>query len=158
MEVPDYLAISFSSTDYVGYMFGASSLESEDNLFFTRGLDRVPAIASLKEQFGLGEKLIEAYFQPYLYLNRDLIRAKGLDQAQVEKAIAAELLKFDGLAYAVSSTALRTDSVPDNLMTHAIPRNFHAKRSGGIYLVFQPNVFINEFDFCCWVWDCWCCR
>ena len=28
----DYLSISFSSTDYVGHLFGPSSLESEDNL------------------------------------------------------------------------------------------------------------------------------
>jgi predicted AlkP superfamily pyrophosphatase or phosphodiesterase len=31
-DVPDYLGISFSSTDYVGHIFGPSSLESEDNL------------------------------------------------------------------------------------------------------------------------------
>jgi predicted AlkP superfamily pyrophosphatase or phosphodiesterase len=194
--VPDYLAISFSSTDYVGHLFGASSLEIEDNLvrldqtltdllayvdkrvgldntlivlsadhgqpevpghlhergiqkahyFDTRSLDKTPAIAVLKKQFGIGEELIEAYFHPYLYLNRDLIRDKGLDQAEVEKAVAAELLKFDGVAYAVSSTALRTDSLPDNLMTRSILRNFHTKRSGDIYLVFEPNVFINDFD------------
>ena len=30
--IPDYLSISFSSTDYVGHTFGPSSLESEDNL------------------------------------------------------------------------------------------------------------------------------
>jgi len=30
--VPDYLAVSFSSTDYVGHLFGASSLESEENI------------------------------------------------------------------------------------------------------------------------------
>jgi predicted AlkP superfamily pyrophosphatase or phosphodiesterase len=195
-EMPDYLAISFSSTDYVGHLFGASSLESEDNLarldrtladlfayidkkvglantlivlsadhgqpevpghlhergidkaryFDTKGLDKAPAIASLKKQFGIGEELIEAYFHPYLYLNHNLIRAKGLDQAKVEKAVAAELLKFDGVAYAVSSSALRTDSLPDNLMTRSILRNFHPKRSGDIYLVFEPNVFINDFD------------
>lgn len=194
--VPDFLAISFSSTDYVGHLFGASSLEIEDNLvrldrtladllayvdkkvglantlivlsadhgqpevpghlhergiqkahyFDTKGLDKAPAIAALKKRFGIGEELIEAYFHPYLYLNHDLIRDKGLDQAEVEKAIAAELLKFDGVAYAVSSTALRTDSLPDNLMTRSILRNFHAKRSGDIYLVFEPNVFINDFD------------
>jgi predicted AlkP superfamily pyrophosphatase or phosphodiesterase len=194
--VPDYLAISFSSTDYVGHLFGASSLEIEDNLvrldrtladllayvdkrvglgntlivlsadhgqpevpghlhergiqkahyFDTKALDKTPAIAALKKQFGIGEELIEAYFHPYLYLNRDLIRDKGLDQAEVEKAVAAELLKFDGVAYAVSSTALRTDSLPDNLMTRSILRNFHTKRSGDIYLVFEPNVFINDFD------------
>ena len=31
-DVTDYLAISFSSTDYVGHLFGPSSLESEDNM------------------------------------------------------------------------------------------------------------------------------
>jgi predicted AlkP superfamily pyrophosphatase or phosphodiesterase len=195
-NVPDYLAISFSSTDYVGHLFGASSLETEDNMarldrtltdlfefidqevglentlivlsadhgqpevpghlheldidnahyFDTEALDKTPAIMALKKQFGLGEELIEAFFQPYLYLNHDLIREKGLDQGQVEQAVAAELLKFDGVAYAVSSTALRTDNLPDTLMTRSILRNFHPKRSGDIYLVFEPNVFINDFD------------
>jgi predicted AlkP superfamily pyrophosphatase or phosphodiesterase len=195
-DVPDYLAISFSSTDYVGHLFGASSLETEDNMarldrtladlfsfidkevglentlivlsadhgqpevpgylremgidnahyFDTGALDKTPAIMALKKQFGLGEELIEAFYQPYLYLNQDLIRAKGLDQAEVEQAVAAELLKFDGVAYAISSTALRTDSLPDTLMTRSILRNYHPKRSGDIYLVFEPNVFINDFD------------
>jgi predicted AlkP superfamily pyrophosphatase or phosphodiesterase len=31
-DVTDYLGISFSSTDYVGHIFGSSSLETEDNL------------------------------------------------------------------------------------------------------------------------------
>ncbi|KPK52807.1 MAG: alkaline phosphatase [Thiotrichales bacterium SG8_50] len=195
-EVPDYLAISFSSTDYVGHLFGASSLESEDNIgrldrtladllayvdkkvglkntliilsadhgqpeipshlhelginnahyFDTRNLDKTPAIAALKRKFGFGKELIEAYFQPYVYLNKKLIRDKGLNQAEVEKAVAEELMKFDGVAVAVSSTALRTASVPDTLLNRAILRNFHTKRSGDIYLVFEPNVFINDFD------------
>jgi len=195
-EIPDYLAVSFSSTDYVGHIFGASSLESEDNIarldrtladlfayiekkvgldntlivlsadhgqpevpghlhergidkahyFDTKDLDKTPAIAALKKQFGMAEELIEAYYHPYLYLNQKLIRAKGLDQAEVEKAIATELLKFKGVAYAVSSTALRTDALPDTLLTRSILRNFHSKRSGDIYLVFEPNVFINDFD------------
>ena len=37
---------------------------------------------------------------PYLYLNHEVIRKKGLDQAAVEKAVAAEMLKFKGVAYA----------------------------------------------------------
>jgi len=195
-EVPDYLAVSFSSTDYVGHIFGASSLESEDNIahldrtladllayidkkiglantlvvlsadhgqpevpgylhgldihdahyFDTDALDKTPAIAALKEKFGVGEELIEAFFQPYVYLNRDLIRDKGLDQAEVEKAVADELEKFDGVATAVSSTALRTANLPDTLLMRSILRNFNPKRSGDIYLVFEPNVFINDFD------------
>jgi predicted AlkP superfamily pyrophosphatase or phosphodiesterase len=195
-EIPDYLAISFSSTDYVGHLFGASSLESEDNIarldrtlaellayvdkkvglkntlivlsadhgqpeipghlhelgienahyFDTKALDKTPAIAALKKQFGIGEELIEAYFQPYVYLNRKLIQEKGLEQAMVEKVVAEELLKFDGVAAAVSSAALRTASLPDTALNRSILRNFHPKRSGDIYLVFEPNVFINDFD------------
>ena len=67
--VPDYLAISFSSTDYVGHVFGASSLESEDNL---ARLDRVLAdlFAYIDDKVGellaelerLGVDVIEAGF------------------------------------------------------------------------------------------------
>ncbi len=195
-EVPDYLAISFSSTDYVGHIFGASSLETEDNLlrldrtlaklfayvdrkvglantlivlsadhgnpevpgylnelgfgrahhFDTEAMDKDPAIKALKTKFGIGEELIQAYFHPYVYLNRDLIRSRGLDAADVERAVAEELVKFDGIAAAVSSTALRTGGLPDTLLIRSILRNFHPNRSGDIYLVFEPNVFINDFD------------
>ena len=194
--IPDYLAISFSSTDYVGHIFGASSLETEDNIahldrtladlfayvdqkvglentlivlsadhgqpevpghlhergiedahyFDTAALDKTPAIAALKARFGIGEELIRTYSQPYLYLNYDVIRAKGLDQAEVEAAVAEELLKFEGVAAAVSSTALRTGGLPDTLLMRSILKNFHPKRSGDIYLVFEPYVFINDFD------------
>jgi len=195
-DVPDYLAISFSSTDYVGHIFGASSLETEDNIarldrtlanlfafideqvglkntlivlsadhgqpetpgflaevgihtaftFDPKALDKTPAIAALKQRFGLGAELIQEFFHPYLYLNNDLISAKGLDQAEVEAAIATELMKFKGVTAAVSSSALRTADLPDTALMGAIRHNFHQKRSGDIYLVLEPNVYISDFD------------
>jgi hypothetical protein len=81
-----------------------------------------------------------------VYLNRELIHDRGLDQAAVERAVAGELVKFDGVAAAVSSTDLRTASLPDTLLMRAILRNFHPARSGDIYVVFEPNVFITDFD------------
>ncbi|MBN9670037.1 alkaline phosphatase family protein [Roseibium aggregatum] len=53
----DYLAVSFSSTDYVGHLFGPSSLEAEDNL---RRLDRTLAdlLAHVDEKVGLDKTLI----------------------------------------------------------------------------------------------------
>ncbi len=56
-EVPDYLAISFSSNDYVGHLFGASSLEIEDNL---ARLDRTLAdlFAYVDKKVGLANTLI----------------------------------------------------------------------------------------------------
>ena len=54
---PDYLQISFSSTDYVGHLFGPSSLETEDNIL---RLDRTLAdlFRFVDEKVGLDQTLI----------------------------------------------------------------------------------------------------
>ena len=56
-EVTDYLSLSFSATDYVGHMFGPSSLESEDNLL---RLDRTLAelFRFVDETVGLNQTVI----------------------------------------------------------------------------------------------------
>ena len=195
-EIPDYLSISFSATDYVGHIFGPSSLEAEDNLlqldrtlaelfayidekigldqtiivlsadhgapdapgylnevgfseahyFEPDQVEKEPAFTALKEQFGIGEDLIQAYFHPYFYLNRELIREKGLEQGAVEQAVAAELMKLDGISAAYSSMALSSGNLSDTLLMRSVLRNHYPKRSGDIYVVFEPNVFINDFD------------
>jgi len=54
---PDYLQISFSSTDYIGHLFGPSSLETEDNILC---LDRTLAdlFQFIDEKVGLDQTLI----------------------------------------------------------------------------------------------------
>ena len=194
-SVTDYLAISFSSTDYINHLFGPSSLEAEENqrrldrtlaellrfidakvglahtLIVLSGdhgspevpgylealgigagyvepeaFDRQPALDALKKQFGLGKELIETYFHPYLYLNRELIRKKGLDPGEVERAVAAELVRFPGVSLAVSSHALLEGDVPDTWQMRAVLRNHDPDRTGDIYLVFAPQTFIRDFD------------
>jgi predicted AlkP superfamily pyrophosphatase or phosphodiesterase len=196
----DYLSISFSSTDYVGHLFGPSSLESEDNLlrldrtlaelfrfidqkvglantvivvsadhgaaeipgylnefgidakYFKpdaldpKTLEKQPAIESLKKKFGIDKELIQSYFQPYVYLNHDALRERGLNQAEVERAVAVELEKIDGVWLALPSSALAEGSLPDTPLNRAILRNYNSKRSGDIYVVFKPGWFINDFD------------
>lgn len=193
--VTDYLSVSFSSTDYVGHMFGPSSLESEDNLLRLDrtlaallkyvdekvGLDHTlivlsadhggpeappdlrryglesqyvdpdawekePGIAALKKRFGIGQELIRGYFHPYLYLNRELIAEKGLLLGEVEEAVATELVKLDGVALAVSSTAMASGKLPDTPLLRTVLNNYNPRRSGEIYVVFQPSWFINDFD------------
>jgi arylsulfatase A-like enzyme len=193
--VPDYLSISFSSTDYVGHVFGPSSLESEDNLLRLDrtlaelfrfvdekvGLDKTlivlsadhggpeapgylaelgfessyidpetydkeGAIQSLKARFGVGKELITTYFHPYLYLNRDEIQKKGLNQQEVEQAVADEVSRFDGVTLAIQSSALASGGLSDTPLIKSILRNYNPQRSGDIYLVFDPNRFINDFD------------
>ena len=57
-----------------------------------------------------------------------------------------ELTKLPGIAFAFSSLALARGGVADTLMTKAVLRNYHAKRSGDVYVVFEPQHFINDFD------------
>jgi len=190
-DVPDYLAVSFSSTDYVGHIFGIASLESEDNILqLDRTLadlfeyvdekvglqntlivlsadhgapeapeymaslgmdvdrltpskfDTAPAVKALKERFGIGRELIKMYQHPYLYLDHRLIRERGLDLADVEGALVEELMKFDGIALAVSSSDIRRGRLPEAPVIQQVRRNFHPKRSGDIYLVQEPYWFL----------------
>ncbi|MDH4025304.1 MAG: alkaline phosphatase family protein [Desulfuromonadales bacterium] len=194
-DVPDFLGVSFSSTDYVGHIFGPSSLETEDNLLrLDRSLadllafidkqvgldntlivlsadhggpevpgylnefgidagysdpekwDKQPALAALKNEFGVDKELISGYNHPYVYLNQEVIQQRELDPRAVEQAIAAELLQFEGIAQAVGSTALREGNLPDTALNQAILKNFNPNRSGDIYVVFKPHWFINDFD------------
>jgi predicted AlkP superfamily pyrophosphatase or phosphodiesterase len=194
-DVPDYLGVSFSSTDYVGHMFGPSSLESEDNILqldqtlaelFSfidenvglentlivlsadhgtpevpgylqelgiqagfvepKSWDKQPALAELKKQFGVDKDLIVGYNHPYVYLNHEVIKKNKLNQAEVAKAVAKQLVQFEGIAQAVSSSELREANLPDTPINLAILNNFNPNRSGDIYIVFEPHWFIRDFD------------
>jgi len=193
--ITDYLAVSYSATDYVGHFFGPSSLEAEDNLLqldrtladlfayvhqevglentlivlsadhggpeapgYLESLgipagyvspdtwDTGSAIDRLKSRFGIEGKLIEGYDHPYVYLASELLDDPDVDLAALEQAIAAKLVAFPAVAYAVPSTSLERGTVPDNLLIRAVRNNYNAARSGNVYVVFQPGWFINDLD------------
>ena len=56
-DIPDYLSVSFSATDYIGHAFGPSSLEAEDNFL---KLDRTIAklLSFVDKKIGLDNTLI----------------------------------------------------------------------------------------------------
>ena len=194
-DVTDYLSVSFSATDYVGHVFGPSSLEAEDNILQLDrtiaallahvdehvGLDntlivlsadhggpdtpgylkslgipagyvnpdfwnRESAIAGIKREFNISGKLFETYAHPYLYISTDVKNNVNIDQRALEAAVVEALSKLGGVSQAVSSAALKDGGLPDTFLNRAIVNNFNAKRSGDIYVVFEPNWFINDFD------------
>lgn len=194
-DITDYLSISFSTTDYVGHLFGPSSLEAEDNILrldrrladlfdfidqqvgldqtlivlsadhggpgtpgYLNGLkipagyidpdtwDRQAAIERLKQQFNINGKLIEKYEHPYLYLSPEVMGDASINRQDLENAVVRELMKFPGVSLAVSSTALQAGNLPDTFLYRAVLNNFNAKRSGDVYIVFEPYWFINGFE------------
>jgi predicted AlkP superfamily pyrophosphatase or phosphodiesterase len=194
-KVTDYLSVSFSATDYVGHVFGPSSLEAEDNILqldrtiaellahvdevvglentlivlsadhggpdspgYLNSLgipasyvnpdswDSDAAIKRIKDRFGISGELIETFAQPYLYFSAEVKNNDEIDHEALEAAVVEELSRFKGVSLAVSSTALSRGNLPDTHIYRAVVNNFHAKRSGDVYIVFEPNWFINDFD------------
>jgi hypothetical protein len=70
----------------------------------------------------------------------------NMDTGAIEAAIVEELSKFDGVALAVSGSALRKGKLPDTPLYRSVLKNFNSKRSGDVFIVFEPNWFINDFD------------
>jgi predicted AlkP superfamily pyrophosphatase or phosphodiesterase len=194
-DVPDYLSVSLSSTDYVGHIFGPSSLEAEDNMlrldrtlagllahvdarigldqtlvvlsadhgapehpdylatlgieagtFDFERVDTEPGFVRLTAEFGESRDLILNFSNPYLYLDTAEIAARGLDQVEVERAVAEELERLPGIAHAIASSDLRAGAVPRGKIQDAVLANFHPDRSGDVYVVFEPHWFIADFD------------
>ena len=194
-EVTDYLSISLSSTDYVGHLFGPSSLEAEENLRrvdqlladlfryvdaaigldntlivlaadhgapdtpgYSNSLnipggyvrpdswDQQAAIERLKRQFNVQGELIEKYQHPYIYLSPEIATRSDAEREAIERAVAAEVALFPEVSLAISSRALEYGNLPDTELVRAVLRNFNPKRSGDVYVVFEPNWFINDMD------------
>lgn len=190
----DYLSVSFSSTDYVGHLFGPSSLEAEDNLLrLDRTLARLlqavdervglqhtlvvlsadhggpdtpgylhslgipagyvdpaqwpkaAAIERIERDFGI-DRLIESYSHPYVYLSDEVNARPAPEREAIERRAAEELERFQGVALAISSMALRRGNVPAGELHDAVRRNFNPTRSGDIFIVFRPNWFINDME------------
>ena len=193
--ITDYLSVSFSSSDYVGHVFGPSSLEAEDNILQLDrtiadllahvdsivGLEntlivlsadhggpdtpgylntlRIPAgyvdpsswdkdsaIERIKSAFDIQGELFATYAHPYLYFASDVKNDPRIDREALEAAVVYELSRLPGVSLAVSRSALRRGNLQETELMRSVVNNFHSKRSGDVFIVFEPNWFINDFD------------
>lgn len=142
------LSADHGAAEAPGYLreFGIDARYFNPNTLDPKTLEKLPAIEAVKKKFGINKELIQAFFQPYIYLNHEVLRERGLNQTEVERAVAVELEKLDGVWLASPSSALAEGSMPDTPLNQAILRNYNSKRSGDIYVVFRPRWFINDFD------------
>jgi predicted AlkP superfamily pyrophosphatase or phosphodiesterase len=190
----DFLAVSFSATDYIGHLFGPSSRESEDVIL---RLDRVLAelFRAIDQAVGLGNALVvlsadhggpeapeaarevgieagrfpldvfrkgdgplhravEARFgrpgliadhsHPYLYLDERAIREADLELVEVERFVAAEAMRIEGILHAVARSDLLAGRVANASLAPAIRRSFARGRSGNVHLVQNPYWFLHS--------------
>jgi predicted AlkP superfamily pyrophosphatase or phosphodiesterase len=127
-DVPDYLSISLSSTDYVGHLFGPSSLEMEDQIL---RLDRkiTDLLSFVDERVGIDNTLIvlsadhgaadpPGYLQRYgitaAYINpKEWNTTPGLARVKKRFGLGKELIKsyFHPYIY-LDEKAVSNASVP----------------------------------------------
>ena len=193
--VPDYLSVSFSSTDYVGHLFGSSSLEMEDNLLRldrilaelfsfidkTVGLKHTLIVLSadhggpevpgylrslgddvehvnredfdvaalngaLREATGLDIDLVKTFFTPYVYLDQELIAAKGLNLAEIQRQVAELVMQNPAVFSAYAAADVDAGRLPESPLVAMAAANYYPRRSGDVHVVFGSQEFIADFD------------
>ncbi|MDR9826776.1 alkaline phosphatase family protein [Vibrio sp. FNV 38] len=113
------------------------------------GLDKMKqsgVFDAVEKQFGLGEDVVRQYADPYVYLNHEVITAKGHNIADVQSVIARQLEGIDGIDQAITATDIMKRQLADTRINQLVTNNHHPIRSGDIYVVYNPNVYINDFD------------
>lgn len=180
----DLLAISYSSTDYVGHKYGVAAIETEDTylrldkeierlltyldekvgagqytVFLTadHGAVHVPAyLNSLKipsgyfkkdefiafvenqcqQQYG-SSSIIENISNYQIFLNKEEVRQKGLNQHEVSQFLADVVIEFEGIYKAVTAHTLQTNGFND-IILQRLQNGYNQKFSGDVLMVPNP--------------------
>jgi len=123
-----------------------STLGMKTEVVAPKTWDKTPSMQALKKKFGMDKALIKSYFHPYIYLDRDLIERRKLSLEQVQKAVAMEVAKFDGVALAVTSSDIEQGNTPQDYR-HTLVGNNHSKnRSGDVYIVLEAHRFVADME------------
>ena len=101
--------------------------------------DTAPAVARIKERFGISGALFEGYDHPYLTLAAEVRNNPDIDRVALETMISDELVAFEGVAYAILSARLSEGSLPDNALMQAVLNNYHPGRSGDMPFCISPK-------------------
>lgn len=96
----------------------------------------------VEERYGDAD-LVEAFHNQQVFLDRERVRAAGIDQRRIEEDIAYFLLEQDGVAGAVPGSALRFGTFSDGHRAK-LQRGFHPRRSGDVVAWMEPH-WISDF-------------
>ncbi len=105
---------------------------------------RAKLSTALKPRFNGVEGLVAAVIPPGIYLDRAKIDAQHLDAAAVEAALAEELRKEPGVAYAFTRSDLLAGRIGHTALLDSVQRAFHPKRSGDVVVVQKEFWYFDE--------------
>lgn len=99
------------------------------------------AEAFLNSKFGnnqRGAHWLSATEESWVYLNRQLLRERGLQQAEVEYALAKWLKVQPGILEAYTRTGLLSNAPSENVFQEQVRRSFYPDRSGDVGVILKP--------------------
>jgi predicted AlkP superfamily pyrophosphatase or phosphodiesterase len=91
--------------------------------------------AGLRERYKSDDNFVVAFWNPSLYLNLETVDRLGLDPAEVQRALAEEILKVPGISIAMTRADLMAGTITDNPILRKLQRSFHPKLSGSVLIV-----------------------
>jgi hypothetical protein len=192
-DVPDFLAVSFSSLNAVAHLKGISSVEVKDivlrldqkiALFLQKineqvGLKRTLIVLTaahgmpesvvvaqqrglhnsayfdpdqlkqsqvfqpLLDRYQLGSEVVTSYDFPHIYLNRELIRKRGLALETVQQILAASILRLSGVLKVMTSTQLEQGNLPQTALSKKVMNSFDPERSGDLHVILEPRRYLR---------------
>ncbi|MBD1397248.1 alkaline phosphatase family protein [Pontibacter sp. JH31] len=93
----------------------------------------------LNKTFGKG-RWVERYTNQQVYLNHKTIAGKKLTRLEVQEAAANYVMRFDGVAKAITAEAIQRAGWAGGLMSR-LESGYNAQRSGDVIVVLQPGWF-----------------
>lgn len=118
-DVPNYLKDLKIPAGYIN----ASKLEKDIKLF-------------CKNYFG--DTLINSVSNEQVFLDEQKITTLKLDKEQVEKNIAAELLKRTGISEAFTSSEIKNNNINNRSTKTLLTNGYNQKRSGNVFFTYLP--------------------
>lgn len=108
------------------------------------------ALQFLQEKYAKGRKKlpwIEAASGSWIYFNKGVLREVGLEQSDVERALADWLVKQPGVQAAFTRSELRTKGEAKDALTESVRKSFFTEASGDVKLLLKPyHLFANPLN------------
>jgi predicted AlkP superfamily phosphohydrolase/phosphomutase len=102
-------------------------------------------LKALIDKFGAGRWILNTYDHS-LYLNTELMAAKSLDRAEVNKFVAQVVQAIPHVARAYTREQLMSGMISNDQIGRRVQNGFFAPRAADVYLLMEPNWIFSSKD------------